>query len=159
VTGRSFDEKSTANFSAGVYAEYKLARQWYLQPELLYNQLKGHTSTEFNQIYPGSLSSDFYSNYATLPVMLAFKPVPELSLLAGGYYGYLFNQTSGLAPTTQEKIFSHSDAGIIFGGQLNLKRVKIGARYVINLTNLNGINGTDLWRYHGYQLHLSYQVF
>ena len=158
VTGRSFDEKSKPGFSAGFYGEYRLAVKWYIQPELLWNQVKGTTTSDFNQIYPGSLSSDFYLNYVTLPVMIAFKPVPELSLLLGGQYGYLVNQTTGLSPTIQEKVFSKSDAGIIFGGQLNLKKVKVGLRYVINVTDMNGINGTDLWRYHGFQAHIGYQI-
>jgi len=163
VTGRSFTGKSKAGFSAGAYGEIKLSRMWYVQPELLFNQAFTTTTDVFNQIYTsyGAVSSNVTLNYITLPVMIAFKPVPELSILLGGQYGYLINQTEGLLqapPAGKDKSFAKSDVGILFGGQLNLGKVKIGARYVINLNDINGINGSDQWRYHGFQFHVGYQI-
>ena len=163
VTGRSFDSKTKAGFSAGVFGEYKLSRMFYIQPELLFNQAFTTTNQTFNQIYSnyGAIASDVTLNYITLPVMIAFKPVPELSILFGGQYGYLINQTDGLLqnpPAGKEKSFAKSDVGLTFGGQLNLGKIKIGARYVINLNDLNGINSSDTWRYHGFQFHVGYQI-
>lgn len=164
VTGRSLNEKTKAGLSAGVYGEYKLSRMWFVQSELLFNQAFTSTTDNFNQIYSnyGAIASDVTLNYITLPVMIAFKPVPELSILLGGQYGYLINQTDGLLqspPPGKEKIFAKSDVGIVFGGQLNLGKIKVGARYVINLNDINGINSSDTWRYHGFQFHVGYQIF
>jgi len=163
VTGRSFTEKTKAGLSAGVYGEYKLSRMFYIQPELLFNQAFTTTNDNFNQIYSnyGAIASDVTLNYITLPVMIAFKPVPELSILFGGQYGYLINQTEGLlqaAPAGKDKVFAKSDVGLTFGGQLNLGKVKVGIRYVINLNDLNGVNSSDTWRYHGFQFHVGYQI-
>jgi hypothetical protein len=160
VTGRSLSEKTKAGLSAGVYGEYKLSRMWFVQSELLFNQAFTTTTDNFNQIYPGAIASDVTLNYITLPVMIAFKPVPELSILLGGQYGYLVNQTTGLLPYNGNKeAFAKSDVGIVFGGQLNLGKIKVGARYVINLNDINGINSSDTWRYHGFQFHVGYQLF
>jgi hypothetical protein len=164
VTGRSFEGKTKAGFSAGAYGEIKLSRMFYLQPELLFNQASTKTNDVFNQMYGqyGAINSDVTLNYITLPVMIAFKPVPELSILLGGQYGYLVNQTEGLLqtpPAGKKDAFSKSDAGIVFGGQLNLGKVRFSAKYVINVTDMNGINGSDLWRYHGFQFHLGYQIW
>src|SRR5260221_387684 len=83
LTGRSFDEKFKAGFSGGVYGEYTFNRMLAIQPELLFSQVMGQTNDNFNQIYGtlGAVSSaNVYLNYISLPLMVAFKPTPELSI-------------------------------------------------------------------------------
>lgn len=164
VTGRSFTEKFHTGFSAGVYGEYTINRLMAIQPELLWNQVRAKTDGDFNQIYGtygGVSDADVYLNYISLPVMFAFKPAPEISVLIGPQYSYLINQTSGLlqAPGyTDKDAFSKSEFSLVFGGQLNLGRVKVGARYSVGLSNLNGINSSDEWRYHGFHLYLGFRL-
>jgi hypothetical protein len=161
ITGRSFDEKFKAGFSGGVYGEYTFNRWLALQPELLFSQLMGQTSDQFNQIYPGSISSSIYLNYISLPVMVAFKPTPELSILLGPQYSYLISQTTGLTPDPQyggKDAFKKSDLSLAFGGQLNLGKVKVGARYTVGLSDINGINSSDDWKYHGFHFYLGYRL-
>jgi hypothetical protein len=161
IGGRSFDHKTYPGFTGGAYAELNFTPQWSLQPELLYSETISQTSDpEFGQIYPGAINSKLYSNYITLPVMVAFKPVPELSILLGPQVGYLVTQTTGvLPPTVNKDVFSKVDVGFAFGGQLNLGKVKIGARYYVGLNNINGINGSDDWRMHGLQAYVAYQLW
>jgi len=165
VTGRSFDEKTQAGFSAGAYGEYFFSRMFGVQGELIWSQLRTKTDADFNQIYGtygGVSQADVYLNYISLPVMFAFKPTPELSILIGPQYSYLVNQTSGLlqAPGYQNKdAFKKGETSLVFGGQLNLGRVKVGARYSVGLTNLNGINSSDEWKYHGFHFALGYRLF
>ncbi|MBN9380136.1 MAG: PorT family protein [Chitinophagaceae bacterium] len=164
VTGRSFDEKTRAGFSAGAYGEYFFNRMLGVQSELMWSQVRTVTSADFNQIYGtygGVSNANVYLNYISLPVMFAFKPTPELSILLGPQYSYLVNQTSGLLaqPQWQNKdAFKKSEFSLVFGGQLNLGKVKIGARYSIGLSNMNGINSSDEWRYHGFHFSLGYQL-
>ncbi|HEY4206864.1 MAG TPA: porin family protein, partial [Puia sp.] len=141
VTGRSFDEKFKPAFSAGVYGEYTINRMMAIQPELLWNQIITRTDQDFSQIYPGVgvADADVYLNYISLPVMFAFKPTPELSVLLGPQYSYLVDQTSGLliGNSRDKDAFSKSDLALVFGGQLNLGKVKVGARYSVGLTEIN----------------------
>jgi outer membrane immunogenic protein len=161
VSGRSFDTKTQPGANVGIYGELNFSKQWTLQPELVWNQIVTKTSDQFGQIYPGIgvTGGQAINNYLALPVLVSFKPTPELSIQLGPQYGYLVNQTQGLRRDDQNKgIFSHSDLAIVFGGQLNLGKVKIGARYYINISDVNGINNSDQWRQHGFQAYLAYQI-
>ena len=161
MTGRSFDNKFQAGFSGGVYGEYTFSRMLALQPELLFNQLMGNTSDQFSQIYPGSVSSKVYLNFISLPVMVAFKPTPELSILFGPQYSYLVSQTTGLTPDPVyggKDAFKKSDLSLAFGGQLNLGKFKVGARYTVGLSDINNLPASDDWKYHGFHFYLGYRI-
>jgi len=161
VSGRSFNTKVQPGAIAGIYGELNFSKKWVLQPELVWNQVVTQTSEEFGQIYPGNglITSQAINNYIALPILVAFKPTPELSILAGPQYGYLVNQTQGLWHTDQNKgIFKKNDLAVVIGGQLNLGKVRIGARYLWNITDANGINNSDQWREHGFQAYLGYQL-
>lgn len=157
IGGRSFDNKTYPSFSGGAYAELNFTPKWTLQPELLWSETIANTGDAFNGIYPGGISSKIYLNYISLPVLVAFKPVPELSILVGPEYSYCISQTTGVY--YNQNAFSKSDFSIDFGGQLNLGNVKFGARYKVGLNNVNGINGSDDWRVHGFQLYLGYRLW
>ena len=161
IGGRSFENKTYPSFTAGAYAELNFTPQWSLQPELSWSETIAETGDQFNVNYPGAVTSKLYSNYISLPVMIAFKPVPELSILLGPQFDYLVTQTTGVLPPTynNKDVFSKVDVGIVFGGQLNLGKVKVGARYFVGLNNVNGINTTDTWKVHGFQLYVGYQLW
>jgi outer membrane immunogenic protein len=161
VGGRSFDTKTQPGANLGIYGELNFSKQWSLQPELIWNQVVTQSSPLFGEIYAGQgiINAQAINNYIELPVLVAFKPVPELSILVGAQYGYLVNQTKGLwHPDQNRGVFSTSDIGLIFGGQLNLGKVKIGLRYTDGLNNINGINSSDGWRQYGFQAYLGYQI-
>jgi hypothetical protein len=160
IGGRSFDNKMYPSFNGGAYAELNFAPKWTLQPELLYSETIANTGDQFNLIYPGAVSSKIYLNYISLPVLASFKPVPELSILLGPEYSYCISQTTGLYPSDPNKnAFSRSDFSIDFGGQLNLGNVKFGVRYKVGLNSVNGINSSDDWRVHGFQVYLGYHLW
>src|ERR1700748_745987 len=96
VGGRSMDGKLYPSFSGGAYGELNFSSKWSLQPELLFNETICKTSADFNQIYHGVSFQQVTLNYATIPVLLVFKPVPELSILLGPQYGFLVSQTKNL---------------------------------------------------------------
>jgi len=162
LTGRSFDNKTHFGFNGGAYGEYKISNQWGIQPELNYNLVISKTGEQFGQIYPGGISSDIQLSYISVPVFLTFKPVPELSIMAGPQYGYLISQTTGMfngSSSYPKDAFSKSDFSIAFGAQLNLGKVKFGLRYVAGILNINGINDSDTWKVQGLQAYLGYRIF
>lgn len=91
--GRSFDQKSYPGFGAGIYGKLNFSKKWYLQPELDYNQTIGKTSEEFTSIYGGYAQQQVNLNYVSVPILLAFRPIPELSIMVGPQYGFLFAPT------------------------------------------------------------------
>ena len=161
VGGRSFDNTYNLSFSGGAYAEINYSKYFTIQPELLFNQVLCKTSQEFNQIYSGygPVSSQLVSvDYIAVPILLVYKPIPLLSILVGPQYSYAIGQTKGLLQTfPNSNIFNHSDFSLVFGGQLNMDKVKVGLRYQEGLVNINNINSTDAWRTYGLQLYLGFQ--
>ena len=160
IGGRSFDQKHYPGFSAGIYGRLNFSSKWSLQPELDYNQTIGKTVDEFTQIYQGVSDQLVNLNYVSVPVLVVFKPQPWFSLLVGPQYGYLVSQTTSLlqgAGQQNQKAFSHSDASIVFGGQLYTGKVMLGIRYAAGLNNIC-FSTTDTWRQYGYQVYLTYQL-
>lgn len=160
--GRSFDGKHYPGASAGIYGKLNFTSKWYLQPELDYNQTIGKTSDAFSTIYQGYSGQQVNLNYVSVPILLGFKPIPELSLLLGPQYGYLFSSTQGLLQqnlgtnSDGQNPFKHSDVSIVFGGQLNLNKFIFGLRYYSNLNNIS-FRTTDTWRQYGFQVYVGYQ--
>lgn len=160
IGGRSFDGKIKPAFSGGAYGELNFTKHWSIQPELLFNQTIAKTSAEFNQIYGGVSFQQVTLNYVTIPVLFVYKPVPELSILLGPQYGYLVSQTTDLLQNPSDRgkdAFNKNDLSIVFGGQLNLGKVKIGLRYSAGLNNIS-FRSTDTWRQYGLQAYLAYQI-
>ena len=144
-------------FVAGFYGQLNFSTKWSLQPELLWNQTIGETSADFNQIYGGVSFQQVILNYASLPVLVVFKPVPQLSLLLGPQYGFLVQQTQGLLPLEGNvNAFKKSDLSIVFGGQLNLGKVIFGVRYSAGLNNIC-FRTTDAWRQYGFNAYIGYR--
>jgi len=158
IGGRSFDQKHYPGFVAGVYGQLNFTSKWSLQPELLWNQTVARTTPDFNQIYRGVSDQLVILNYVALPVLVVYKPVPELSVMLGPQYGYLVQQTQDLLP--QElgtNAFSKSDLSIVFGGQLNVGKFIFGIRYSAGLNNIS-FRTTDPWRQYGFNAYLGYQL-
>jgi hypothetical protein len=162
VGGRSFDNTYNLSFSGGAYAEINYSKYFTLQPELLFNQVLCKTSLNFNQIYStyGGVSDQLVSvDYIAIPILLVYKPIPLLSILVGPQYSYAIAQTKNLLQTYPNlNAFNHSDFSLVFGGQLNMGKVKVGLRYQEGLVNVNNINSTDAWRTYGVQLYFGYQI-
>jgi hypothetical protein len=162
VGGRSFDNTYNLSFSGGAYAEINYSKYFTIQPELLFNQVLCKTSLDFNQIYSnyGAVSDQLVSvDYIAIPILLVYKPIPLLSILVGPQYSYAIGQTKNLLqeyPSTN--VFNHSDFSLVFGGQLNMGKAKVGLRYQEGLVNVNNINSTDSWRTYGVQLYFCYQL-
>lgn len=161
VGGRSFGQTYNVSFSGGAYADINYTKSLSLQPELLFNQVLCKTSGNFNQIYSnlGGVSFQLVSvDYIAVPILLAYKPVPMLSILFGPQYSFAVGQTSGLLQTEPNKnAFSRSDVALVFGGQLNMGKLMVGLRWQEGLNNVNAINSTDDWRTYGFQFYLGYQ--
>jgi opacity protein-like surface antigen len=159
MTGRSFDQKTQYGFTGGAYGEYKISNQWGIQPELDYNLVVAKTGDQFNAIYGGVSFQQISLSYISVPVLLVFKPVPELSIMVGPQYGFLASQTTNLLPQQPDrKAFSKSDFSIAFGGQLNFNKVKIGLRYVVGIADVDA-QASDTWKIHGLQAYLGYRIF
>jgi Outer membrane protein beta-barrel domain len=160
ISGRSFTGKLNGGVTLGGYAELNFNNSWGIQPELNYHLLTSETTDAFNSIYQGVTGTNVQLNYVELPVLLFFKPTPELSIMLGPQYSYLFAQTQNLLPSggqlANQEPFEKNNISVVFGAQLNLGKFKVGARYNWGVVSLDNLNNSDNWKTQGAQLYLAY---
>jgi Outer membrane protein beta-barrel domain len=159
MDGESFDQEYKFGYNVGAFSELNFTSSWGIQPELLFNQTNYRTGTKFSDIYPDGVNDvKGKLNYLSIPVLLSFRPIPLLSLLAGPQFGILLNQDEHLVNNAGEA-FKKGDLSVVVGAQLNLASIKLGARYVIGLNNINDLENQNNWKNEGWQLYAGFRIF
>jgi Outer membrane protein beta-barrel domain len=159
VDGESFDQEFKFGYNVGAFSEINFTSSWGLQPELLFNQTNYRTGTEFSDVYSGGVSN--YKgklNYLSIPVLLSFRPIPLLSILAGPQFGILLNRDEHLVNNAGDA-FKSGEFSLVGGAQLNLAALKVGARYVVGLNNINDLPNQTSWKNEGWQLYAGFRIF
>ena len=160
VDGESFNQEFQFGYVVGAFSEINFTPNLGIQPELLFSQTNYHTGTQFSDIYPNGVNDvKGKLNYLSIPVLLSFRPIPLLSLQFGPQFGILLNQDEHLV-NNAEDAFKKGDVSLVGGAQLNLAAIKIGARYVLGLNNINDIQSSDVnWKNQGWQLYAGFRIF
>src|ERR1700742_997308 len=159
VDGESFDQEFKFGYNVGAFSEINFTSSWGIQPELLFNQTNYRTGNQFSDVYSGGL--DNYKgklSYLSIPVLLSFRPIPLLSILAGPQFGILLNKDEHLV-NNAEQAFKSGDFSLVAGAQLNLASLKVGARYVVGLNNINDLPNQTSWKNEGWQLYAGFRIF
>lgn len=94
ISSLAFDENemnssSRTGFTAGVMVEIPLAKNFSLQPELLYSQQGGKTSFFDSEVTNSNYKGTLELNYLNIPLMLKYYVVKGLSVQAGPQIGIL----------------------------------------------------------------------
>lgn len=132
--GEQFDAGAKFGFVAGAFLNIPIGTLLGVQPELLYSQ-KGFKAT-------GSVLGSPYTitrtlNYLDIPLLVAVKPTPRLTILAGPQYSYLLSRkevfTNSLLTVAQEDVFENDDIRkntlcFLGGFDVNVSSLVIGAR-------------------------------
>jgi hypothetical protein len=159
VDGESFSQEFQFGYMGGVFTQIYVTRKWGLQPELNFNQTNYRTGANFSAVVPDGVNDvKGKLNWLTIPVLLSYRPIPILSLLAGPQYGILLNQDEHLINNAGDA-FKKGDFALVGGAQLNLGPVMAGARYVVGLTNLNDVTNQSTWKNEGWQLYAGFRIF
>ncbi len=159
VNGESFSDEFKFGYNVGAFSQINFTSSWGIQPELLFNQTNYRTGNSFSSIYPNGVDGvKGKLNYVTIPVLLSFRPVPILSILAGPQFGILLNQDEHLVNNAKDA-FKKGDFSLVGGAQLNLASVMVGARYVIGLNNINDVTDDHSWKNQGWQLYAGFRIF
>jgi len=159
VDGESFDQQFMFGYTAGAFAQINVTSKWGIQPELNFNQTNYRTGNSFSSIVPDGVNDvKGKLDYLTIPVLLSYRPIPLLSLLAGPQYGILLNQDEHLVNNAGQA-FKKGDFALVGGVQLNLLSFLVGARYVAGLTNINNVTNESTWKNQGWQLYAGFRIF
>ena len=159
VNGQSFSDEYKFGYNVGAFSQINFTPNWGIQPEVMFNQTNYRTGTEFSSIYPHGLNDvKGKLNYLTIPLLLSFRPVPVLSILAGPQFGILLNQDQHLVDNGKDA-FKKGDFSLVGGAQLNLASIMVGARYVVGLNDINDVSDNQKWKNQGWQLYAGFRIF
>jgi len=142
---QEFNADFKFGFAAGAFLSIPFGKFLGFQPELTFSQ-KGYKSTGTFLTIPYEFTHT--TNYIDVPLLIAVKPSPQITLLAGPQYSFLIKQkdvfTSGNFTADQEQEFKNDKSVLCFLGgiDINLNQVVLGARAGWDLQNNNG-DGTS----------------
>jgi Outer membrane protein beta-barrel domain len=142
--GETFNADGKFGFATGVFLGIPLGELLGVQPEVMFSQ-KGFKATGKVLGSPYTLTRT--TSYIDVPLFLAIKPLPILTILVGPQYSYLLKQTdefeNSILNTEQNKEFNNdnlrkntlSAAG---GFDVNLSNFVISGRAGWDFQNNNG---------------------
>ena len=154
ITGQSFSDEFSFNYHLGAFAQIGLGKKFFVQPELVFNQFKQDTSSNFSDIYKNVLSSthsDVKLNYLSIPILLGYKVSNIMSIEAGPQFAILKEKNVSLLENGKDA-FKKGDFSMLAGVQFKLSSFRIYGRYAIGLTNLNDIDNKDKWKSQSFQV-------
>lgn len=153
-------------FAAGAFVSIPLGKIVGIQPEILYSQ-KGFKSsgTYFGNTYELTRTTEFID----VPILLAVKPMQELTLLFGPQFSYLMKQkdefTGGSINAIQQKEFDNNDItknifGLTGGADISLTDelvVGLRAGWDVKTNEGDGNSSTPRYKNMWYQATLGYK--
>jgi hypothetical protein len=163
--GEQFNADAKIGAVAGVFVAIPIGKFLGFQPEILFSQ-KGFKAT-------GSLLGSSYSfirttNYIDIPLLLAIKPIPALTILVGPQYSYLMKQKdvfdNSVASVEQQQVFNNDNIRkntlcFIGGVDVNIMKMVVSARAGWDVQNNNGDGTSATPRYKNmwYQATIGYR--
>ena len=164
--GDQFNADSKFGLVAGAFVSIPIVKYLGIQPEILFSQ-KGFKGS-------GSILGSDYSftrttTYIDVPLLVAFKPISALTILAGPQYSYLVKQkyvfNSALVNIDQEKEFSNDNVRknilcFIGGFDFNIDQIVIGARagWDLQTNNGDGTSATPRYKNMWYQATIGFRL-
>jgi hypothetical protein len=165
--GQDFKADAKFGFAGGGYIAIPIGKYLGIQPELLFSQ-KGFQGT--GVVIGQSYSFTRTTNYIDVPILIAFKPLNSVTILAGPQYSYLikqkdvFSSSSSNFEVVQE--FAHDNIRkntvcFIGGIDCNYNLFIFGLRSGWDIMNNNGDGTSTSPRYKNvwYQATLGYTLF
>lgn len=145
--GDNFDAESQLGLAFGGFVSVPIGSYFAIQPELLFSQ-KGYKAT--GKLLGLSYEFTHTSNWIDIPILFAFKPSPNIVLLAGPQYSYLLKKNydfnNSAIPNIEQEFndqnIRQNTLCFIGGMDFLIDNFLIGARVGWDLFNNNG-DGTE----------------
>ena len=151
--GQDFVADSKFGLAGGGFVSIPIGTYFGVQPEVLYSQ-RGYKSS--GTFLGSSYSMTRTTDYFDIPLLVAFKPIENLTLLFGPQFSYLMKQkddfTGGSITSTQEQTYTNDNYRknifcLTGGVDLNVDHLVIGLRTGWDVSNNNGDGTSTTPRY------------
>ncbi len=132
-----FSADGKFGFAGGVFATIPFGDLLGVQPEIMFSQ-KGYQSS--GSVFGMPYSMKRTSNYLEIPLLLAIRPIPAVSILIGPQFSFLLSQkdefTAGTFTDEQEETFDtnirKNRLGMHAGLDINFNHIVISPRAAID---------------------------
>ncbi len=153
ATGNDFQADTKYGLTAGALLSIPIGKYFGLQPEFSVSQ-KGYKGSGRLLETPYEMTRT--SLYVDVPIQFVVKATEFISIMAGPQFSYLVKQrdefTSSSTSFAQSLEFNNDNLrknilGFVFGVDVNLKHMVLGARAGYDLQKNNGDGTTSIPRY------------
>lgn len=161
IEGKGFRDQYTLGYHAGAFIDVTLNKNWYVQGEVLFNQINADTASGFSTVYTNFTNQNFQNpqlNYLSIPLLVSYKPGKLLSFHAGPQFGILIDKSKD-ALSNGKSAFSNGDLSMLVGAQLHILGFRVYGRYAIGLNNINDIANSNEWKTSTIQLGVALELF
>jgi hypothetical protein len=151
--GQDFTANPKTGWVGGGFIAIPIGKYLGIQPEVLFSQ-KGFSGS--GTIAGGRYSFTRTTNYLDVPILVQFKPIDYITIVAGPNYSYLMKQTDRTNfngnVIEQEQEFETDDIrkntlGFIGGVDVNIRSFVIGGRAGWDFQNNSGDGSSTSPRY------------
>ncbi len=148
ISGKSFKDEFGLGYWAGGFAEIKLAKNWYLDPEVQFSETTTRHSADFKNIYQNLANLDTLTHiklhYLNLPILVGYQLSNLFSLQGGAQFGLLIDKNKNLLQNGKTA-FTDGDVALLAGINFHVKKLRISARYGWGIKSINDIDSKDNW--------------
>jgi hypothetical protein len=163
--GQDFVADGKFGIAAGGFVSIPFSKFIGIQPEIMFSQ-KGFKSsgTYLGSTYTMTRTTDFLD----IPLLLAVKPIPQVTLLFGPQFSYLMKQKDdfkgGTISSTQQKDFDNDNIrknimGLTGGADFNVDKLVFGVRagWDVKSNEGDGTSTTPRYKNMWYQATVGYR--
>ncbi|GAB3017815.1 hypothetical protein GCM10027051_23420 [Niabella terrae] len=153
IDGKSFKQEFNYSYLVGGFAEIGISEKLSINPEVLFSQTTATRDTSFKNTLPDFNSDQMKAKltYLSIPILLDLRLVGPLHIQAGPQFGIKLNKNTSLLENGEEA-FKTGDFSLAGGATVNISSFRVGARYVIGLSELNDAVDEDSWKSQALQL-------
>lgn len=151
--GEQFNADAKFGLAAGAFVAVPIGKYFGIQPELLFSQ-RGYKGS--GSLLGSDYSYTYTSNHIDVPLLIAIKPIPFLTILAGPQYSFLIKDkytfNSAIVNTEQEQVFENDNIrkntlSILGGLDFNFSNFVIGTRVGWDIQSNKGDGTSETPRY------------
>ena len=166
INGTSFSQAFNFNYYAGAFANVGFSKGFAIQPEVLFSQSSTTTTSNFKSTYAQFFSDTSAAggqrsaklNYLSIPLLASFALGKRFAIQIGPQYSILLDQTKNLVDNGKAA-FTNGDFAMIGGIWIRLPfHLNLSGRYIIGLTNVNGLGDQHQWKTQTIQLGIGYTL-
>lgn len=148
IHGDGMETGIKPGFQGGLYAQWDLSKngKWGFQPELLFTQATAKKSGDFATYFVTDRNT--YGNdklqlsYITVPLLLRYNPIKNLTINVGAQYSYLFYANENIFKGNRDAL-TKNDIGAVAGVQVQVAQVHFFGRYVYGINDVLNVHPAE----------------